>query len=103
MASLSQEVRSILDAATSAENGPAGLVFGAMDHTGRFIVAEASGKRSLASDQEVTGHLVVSYTHTHADDTRHHLSNLVDDQNGSFHCVSPDDLLGILRLNGQSA
>ncbi len=49
MNSLAADVRATLDAATGVPNGPAGLVFGAIDCKGKVLVAEISGKKSLAT------------------------------------------------------
>lgn len=54
MMSLASSVKQILDAAVSGPNGPAGLVFGAVDRNGKFLVAEASGRLGLDKDEPMT-------------------------------------------------
>lgn len=79
MADLSSKCQAILDKATHADNGPAGLVFGAVDRTGKVLVeiacvgfADASLTRQLrqALDQGRKRH----------DDRRLGLLALVNDQ-----------------------
>ncbi|EJD37013.1 beta-lactamase/transpeptidase-like protein [Auricularia subglabra TFB-10046 SS5] len=51
---LAAEVRSIVEKAVSAPNGPAGLVYGAIDAGGNLLVCEAAGRRALDKDEPMT-------------------------------------------------
>jgi hypothetical protein len=54
MPSVEEEVRQVLEATVTAENGPVGLVYGAMDKTGKVLVKEAFGKKVLDSADDVS-------------------------------------------------
>lgn len=49
--SLATEIKSILEKAVAASNGPVGLVYGAVDATGALLVCEAAGYRELGSSE----------------------------------------------------
>ncbi|KZV98346.1 beta-lactamase/transpeptidase-like protein [Exidia glandulosa HHB12029] len=51
---LATQVKQILSEAVNATNGPAGLVFGAINRNGKVLVAEAVGKRAIDKDEPMT-------------------------------------------------
>ncbi|EJD37012.1 beta-lactamase/transpeptidase-like protein [Auricularia subglabra TFB-10046 SS5] len=51
---LAADIKTILEKAVTAPNGPAGLVYGAVDAKGNFLVCEAAGKRVLGKDEPMT-------------------------------------------------
>ena len=61
METLSFRVKEILDATISGPNAPAGLVFGAVNRKGEFLVTEASGRVALDKDEPVRNSLVISF------------------------------------------
>lgn len=44
------KVDAILHAVVSAENGPAGIVFGAIDRSGKMLVQSAAGVKELGKE-----------------------------------------------------
>ncbi|EJD37014.1 beta-lactamase [Auricularia subglabra TFB-10046 SS5] len=52
--SLAADVQSILKKAVTAPNGPAGLVYGAIDAKGSTLVLEAAGLRALGGEEPMT-------------------------------------------------
>lgn len=57
MQPLGAHVKGVLKAATSKENGPVGVIYGATNSKGEVLVLEAAGKRSIAdkADTMTTG------------------------------------------------
>ncbi|GAA5972713.1 hypothetical protein JCM21900_002361 [Sporobolomyces salmonicolor] len=54
MADLKQSVQTILDNSVKVPTGPAGVVFGAVDKTGRVLVNEAAGVRAVDKADPMT-------------------------------------------------
>ena len=51
--SLSNKVQKVLDESTSAEDGPVGMVFGAIDKSGNVLVKAASGESKKGSGEQM--------------------------------------------------
>jgi methyl acetate hydrolase len=53
MSEVQNAVQNILSTAVDAPDGPAGLVFAAIDKSGRLLINEAAGRKSLATEAKV--------------------------------------------------